>query len=504
VSALVWAACGSSGGSGPSAGNGGGGSGGAGGNGTAGFAGEAFAGTAGVGQAGSGGTGYDTANVQMRIASAEVAPASAQRLLAFSGGGAPRAQVNSLEYYFTSIQICETLEAQGSGFNNPGGCLEIWRNDNPSFGYDVNGDWTALADSARETTAGFVDLMDESARDGLSRTTPLRSEHVRAYNYGIITWSLPVKVSATIPLGDGSFLYTHDGPVQTETIGVDNFLHYYTKAATSLAQSPAEKAVVLLGSGGNWFKFQSPLQITQADLDERRQWMLDLVFNPDGIIKGYAGDGIGNNGNLEERDQNGGTLRMINVPLLDLVPIPHRETERVVRESYVGSVDLGSRGFDLRLELYSIEGDPAQTVFGVDAKTLVTAATTGVPTDVSKISYVVSSTDGSLSFQSYSATSIISGFRRVSGVNQTTHASVKCSVHGDPAGANGGSAIVSDVCPSADIDVTFRLAERLLLDGQEPVGGSPGGDAGVVPDAGAPSGDAGPDATPDAAIDTSD
>ena len=504
LSALVWAACNSSSDSGPNVGGGGR----AGSNGTAGFAGEASGGTGGQGQAGDGSGNVRQASIEMRVARAEGAPASAQRLLAFSGGGAPRAQLHSLEYYITSIQICETLEPLGSGFNNPGGCLELLRNDEPSFSYDVNGDWTVLADRARGTSAGFVDLMDESARNGLSRSTVLSSEHVGSYNYGIITWSLPVKVSATIPLGDGSFLYTHDGPVQTETIGVDNYLHYYTKASTSLAQSPAEKAVVLLGNGGNWFKFQSPLQITQADVDEFRQWVLDLVFNPDGIIKGYAGDGISNNGNLEERDQNGGTLRMINVPLLDLVPIPHRQSQRVVRESYVGSVDLGSRAFDLRLELYSIEGDPAQTVFGVDAKTLITAATTGVPTDVSKISYVISETDGTLSFQSFSATSIISGFRRASGVDATTHASVKCSVHGDPAGANGGSAIVSDSCPSADIDVTFRLEERLLLDGQEPGGG--GGDAGVPPnagstDAGAPVvRDAGPDATPDAAIDTSD
>jgi len=508
LSALVWAACGSSGGSGPAAGNGGGGNGGNGGNGTAGFAGEAFGGTAGLGQAGDSGAGaggyYGAANIEMRVASAEGAPASAQRLLAFSGGGAPRAQLNSLEYYITSVQICETLETTGTAFNNPGGCLELLRNSDPSFTYDVNGDWTELAQRARQTSVGFVDLMDATARNGLSRTTELQTQHVRSYNYGIITWSLPVKVSATIPLGDGSFLYTHDGPVLTETIGVDNFLHYYTKAETSLAQSPAEKAVVLLGNGGNWFKFQSPLQITQADIDERRQWVLDLVFNPDGIIKGYAGDGVGN-GNLEERDQNGGTLRMVTVPLLDLVPIPHRQSERVVRESYIGSVDLGSKSVDLRLELYSIEGDPARTVFGADLKTLITEATLSVPSEASKISFVVGESDGSLTFQSFATTPIVSGFRRVDGVSETTHANVKCSEYGDVAGATGGSAVVSDVCPSANIDVTFRLAERLLLDGQVPAGGNPGGDAGVAPDAGAPTlGDAGPDATPDAAIDTPD
>ena len=121
---------------------------------------------------------------------------------------------------------------------------------------------------------------------------------MRSYNYGIITWSLPIKVKATLPLGDGTFLYTHDGETLSETIGNDNFVRYYTKASSSLGVGPAEEAVVLLGNGGNWFKFQNPLTVTSADVEERRQWVLDLVFNPEGIVKGFAGDFIGS-GNLE-------------------------------------------------------------------------------------------------------------------------------------------------------------------------------------------------------------
>jgi hypothetical protein len=488
VSLALLLACGSSGkGHGPTgetAGSGGGSS--SAGNGSGGQP----TGNAGSSAGGTSG-GPTSASIQMRVASTAAAGDGGQRLLAFSGGGAVRPGLESLEYYVTSVQICESMQAMGSGFSNPSGCLQLYRGaDVPELTYGLDGDWRPLANAARALTTGFIDLLDPNAREALNGTVELGSEHVRSYNYGIITWSLPIKVKASIPLADGSFLYTHDGTTDYEVIGVDNWRHYYTAPATSLATAPAEKAVVLLPNGGNWFKFQSPLTVTSADIEERRQWVLDLVFNPEGIIKGFAGDGI-SQGNLQERDGSGNVTRVITVPMLDLAPIPHRQDEQVVRESYLASMSVGSQAFDLRLELYSVEGDPSQTVYGVDCKTLVTAASPNVPAEFSKVSYVVAESDGSLTFQAYDQSPIISGFERVSEESGTTVATIKCVEHGDPAGAAGG-AIVVDSCPSADIDVTFRLIGRRRLDGELPTPPAVG-DAGA--DAAAPTdGDAGTDA----------
>jgi hypothetical protein len=287
-------------------------------------------------------------------------------------------------------------------------------------------------------------------------------------------------VKATIPLGDGSFLYTHDGTTTFNTIGADHFKHYYTAPATSLTTAPAEKAVVLLGNGGNWFKFQNPLTITQADIDQRRQWVLDLVFNPDGIVKGYAGEGT-SSGNLEEQSELGNPLRAITVPLLDLAPVPHRSDERVVRESYLAHLNIGGGGFDVRLELYSVESDPNDTVYGVDVKTLITSASTNPPSESAKVSFVVPEGDGSLTFQSFTSSPIISGFHRLTEPLSTTSALVKCAAYGDQAGAEGGVLIVANSCPAANIDVTFQLVSRTLLGGELP---SVTGDAGVPNDAG--------------------
>jgi hypothetical protein len=498
VSVALMVACGSSGGgSGP---NGGSGSGGA----------TALAGAGGnsAGNGGNGGTSIGgagnaptNAGIQMRVSSTTTPTGGGQNLLAFAGGGAVRPGLESLEYFIRGVQICESMETNGSGFNNPGGCLELYRGaDQTELNYGLTDDWTPLADAARATTTGFVDLLDPTSRESLNGRTVLENEHVHSYNYGIITWSLPIKVKATIPLFDGTFLYTHDGVTTYETVGVDNFRHYFTTPSTPMTSGPAEKAVVLLGNGGNWFKFQNPLTVTQADIDERRQWVLDLVFNPEGIVKGFAGEGAAA-GSIQEMNESGSSIRAVTVPMLDLAPIPHRESEQVVRESYLASVQVGPHAFDLRLELYSIDGDPNQTIYGADVKSLVTAATTAVPPEMSKVSYVVAGANDSVTFQSYNQSPIISGFTRVSEEFGTTTASIKCATHGDLAGATGGAAIVVDNCPSPDIAVTFRLVGRTLLDGELPTPpqvADAGADAAPVPvDATAPTEDAG--STQDAA-----
>lgn len=493
--ATLLAACGSSK-DGPRGSSGNAGSSGHGG--ATGQAGNENLGGASVGGQGNGGSSGTPqyAGIQMRVATTATSSGGGQSLLAFTGGGAVRPGLESLEYYVYSVAICESLQASGSGFSNPAGCLELYSGDRSRLAYAPDSDWTSLADDARALDDGFINLLDASSRQQLERTTELRSEHVRSYNYGIITWSLPIKVKATLPLGDGTFLYTHDGETLSETVGNDNFVRYYTKASSSLGVGPAEEAVVLLGNGGNWFKFQSPLTVTSADVEERRQWVLDLVFNPEGIVKGFAGDFIGS-GNLEERNEQGTAVRTLNVPMLDLAPIPHRQDQQVVRESYLASLNVGARAFDVRLELYSVEGDPNHTIYGVDVKTLVTAASTSVPPEIAKVSYVVAEDDG-LSFQSFKQSPLISGFSRVTEELGTTHALLSCATHDDREGAEGGAAIVLDSCPAASIDVTFRLIGRTLLDGELP-NALPDADAGAydggVHDAGTSNdGDAGVDA----------
>lgn len=396
---------------------------------------------------------------------------------AFRKGSASATGLSSLKYHISSISVCESLEAQGSGFNNPAGCLELYRGDESALATNLDEDWTHLADAARASDDGFVDLVSPNSRNALTRTTTLEASHVRSYNYGIITWALPVKLTATIDLGDGDFLYTHDGVTTSELIGLDNFKNYFTRSATSLLEGPAEEAVVLLGNGGNWFKFQQPFSITEQDIAEGRSWVLDLVFNPDGIVKGYE-EGP-SNANLRDEDDNGMPLRAITVPMIDLVPVPHRAADPIVRESYLAHVSLENNAFDVRVELYTLENDPNQAVLGVDVKTLVTALTTQSPPDASKVSYVDAGNDGALRFGSYNDSTLLDNFARLAVVGETHTARIACATHDDRAAAEGGAFIMLSACPAPLMDIEFTLQSRTRLDGSLTIGGE-------VPDGGVP------------------
>ena len=121
-------------------------------------------------------------------------------------------------------------------------------------------------------------------------------------------------------------------------------------------------------------------------------------------------------------------------------------------------------------------------------KSLVNAGTTGVPLELSKVSYLVRADDGSLSFSSYSHTPILTGLQRVSGDSGSTHIGVACASYGTAMPANGTFALLAGNCPSPIIDVALQLTAR------EPVTGSISTAVGGGPDAGSASADAGPDA----------
>lgn len=377
-------------------------------------------------------------------------------------GAAWGAGLRSLSYLIRDIALCESLDVAGSGYQNPQGCISLYDGPKGGLAYDPQGDLTALGDEARALSDGYVDLLDPEARARLARSTALTAQHVHDYNYGIITWALPIKVRAEVTLADGRTLYTHDGVSRSELVGADHYRNYYTAPSTPLDQGPAEQAVVLLPNGGNWFKLQTPLRITAEDLAQERAIALDLVFDPDGLVKGYAGDR--SSGALREDSDAGTPLRAISLPMLDLAPVPHYADQRVVRSVYRGPLTLGSEAFDVRIELYGLEADPTRAVYGVDTKTLVNADTRSVPPDFSKVSYVVREADGSLSLFSWKR-SLIAHFAEAAAPGDTSQASVVCGTHQDRAAAEGGAALVVESCPSENLTFPLTLVSRSTLGG---------------------------------------
>jgi hypothetical protein len=401
------------------------------------------------------------AHIETRVISA----ALERSMPKLRGGAASGGELESLRYHVRSIRICESLDTQGSGFSNARGCLDLYRGDESRLQYQPGDDYRPLAAAARASDTGFIDLMNAGSRAQLSQEVALTNEHVRSYHYGIVTWALPIKVRASAQLSGGPRLYTHDGEASYETVGADAFRSYFTDVTTPLDRAPAEDVIVLLPNGGNWFKFQSPLIIDDEDISSGAEFLLDLVFNPDGIIKVFEGEGL--RVNVRGPSAAGGS-QGFTVPMLDLAPVPHRASERVVRESYQGELVLGDNAFDVRLELYLIDGDVTETVYGVDLKSIVTSRTKAIPPEMMKIAYVERNDDGSLTLMSFSRAPIVTELRR--GASTSASAQLVCGTHADRTAAQGGAAIVVDSCPARAMEVEFTQVARTLVEGSVPVG----------------------------------
>lgn len=358
----------------------------------------------------------------------------------------------SLKYYVTSIQICESMEVQGSGFSNTQGCLQIYEGEtNEAFDYkDPTQDFVSQAAAARASDEGFINLLDADSRAKLATATTVSADDARSYNWGLINWYLPIKVKADIEMSDGTVLYTHDGTTTSRAFtgggGGGAGYNYTTTASTAFTQGPSDEAVVMLPNGGTWFRFQNPLVIGTADVDAATEFDLDLAFNPEGLVKANS-SGATNGPPLVDAEG-----RSIEVPFLDVSPIPHRANETVVRQTYVGNVG-GTSAFDIRLEFYTVKEDASATLYGVAVTSLATSLTgLSLPT-LPRASFVETAADGSFTLQDWAKRSIISGFQRQTEIGAETAASVHCSQE---------LGVRIDLC-SGSTSVTFALVSETEL-----------------------------------------
>jgi hypothetical protein len=267
--------------------------------------------------------------------------------------------------------------------------------------YDSYGLAEATAD-----TANYVDLLDTSKVKSFVSDLKVTYSKAGQYNYGIITWMKPVKITATIPLSDGTSMYTK----ATSSVSSDG---YRTLTTKNLSAGPAEEAVVLLNNGGNWFKFQTPLTISASDIGNGKKYSLTLAFNPDHIVSAMKGV---TNYALADSSNNG-----INVPMLDLAPIPHTTSQQVLRETYY--IQFANAAYPdgvVRLELYYLKSDSAKSIYAATTTTVYinkTPTTIALPM-VQKVASISSSSDG-LSFYNYEPKAFISKFTRLSNVGDS-------------------------------------------------------------------------------------
>lgn len=286
-------------------------------------------------------------------------------------GETPVADLTSMKYYIQAIQLCESVEVQGSGYSQATGCMVVYQGDTTpdydTFGYA----------EAKANTTGYVDLMNPEDVKRLSQSIQLSSSDARKYSYGFVNWYKPVKVTAKVPLNDGADtnLYTKDVEPKEITSGVDNYKSMASNVS-NITTGPAEEAIVVLNNGGAWFKFAKPFEITTQDIADKVDFKLKLTFNPDGIITGQTGAGNmirGSAGPFVDGSQ--GDYSMI-VPMIALTPIVHKGSDKVMREKYMMHYAVGSDAFNVRVELYYLDSDATKAVYGASVAGLLSPTST--------------------------------------------------------------------------------------------------------------------------------
>jgi hypothetical protein len=363
--------------------------------------------------------------------------------LAQAVGQATATNLSSLKYFIQNITICQELTVNGSGYSGKSGCLVLYSSENTPD-YD-----TYLAPEASADTTNYIDLVSAEGKAKLKKSTTLTSSDVGSYYWGVIDWYRPIKVTAQVTLNDNTSLFTKTGTTVLESgtgIGA-TYVTQITGSATEPAEEsidatePAEESIVVLPNGGNWFRFQEPFEITQADITDQTAFSLKLVFNPEGIIKGYTNStrtGVGIHDTV--------TDAVIHVPMLDLAPVAHKVGDSVKKESYL----LKYTGNDItplniRLELYYLASDAEKTIYAVEGKYIYTADSTGELGDFYKTSYVETTT-GVTQFQDWDRKAFVTDFTRLSIAGETGTAKLNCE-----------SSYGFGSCTTSTLDVTTDL-----------------------------------------------
>ena len=183
----------------------------------------------------------------------------------------------------------------------------------------------------------------------------------------------------------------------------------------------AEEAVVVLNNGMAYFTFQNPFVITEEDVANGTTYTLDLVFNPKNIIKAHTSETP--DAPISDRQSPSHCLQ---IPQLELTPVPHKTTETTSREMYLIHFDSGTPddAYDIRLSLYYVTQDTEKTIYGIETEGILTGLTGHLPTNIFSIVSMGEETDGSLTFKRWDESVYISGVTRLSSIGAASTLSI--------------------------------------------------------------------------------
>ena len=363
------------------------------------------------------------------------------RRSALSVGSPTTMDLKSLKYYINSIQLCQNVVANGSGYSNAEGCIQLYQNmDGGSPDYTTYDATRAMADT---TPGRYVDLMTAEGQATLRKPVTLEvqvapegkdggsngdggASQVGAYRFGLINFYRPIKVTAEFPVvgQPGQYFRTRAVEQVVDTTPAGSMFNSQQVLIGDTKSGPTEETTYMLNNGGALFTFQKPFTVTQADVDAKAEIKIDLVFNPENFGQAYQNDP--GNEHCEARRDNAicdpANNVVIDMPYVRMNPVPRKSGEHTRKETYLMDYEPGTK---LRIELYYNDGDPEAGVQGVDAAVVYDATATAPHNNVISSNYVsqtgsVSTNDASVTLMDYQHTPNLELLRRQDG-NATIH-----------------------------------------------------------------------------------
>ena len=421
--------------------------------------------------------------------------------------GSPAAtNLQSLKYYITSIQLCQHVDLQGSGYSGTQGCINLYQNqtaDSPDYN-------TYMVTQAKDdnTPGRYIDLMTAEGQAALRKPVTLEvplppaapdagapegdagmgevgssgdgglsaddagagpsdaapegggapveppASQAGVYRFGLINFYRPIKVKAEFPVighADQHFrtrAVTHINSDPATSPG--GFSSERVEIGDTLS-GPTEETTYMLNNGGALFTFQKPFVITRADIEAKTEIKIDLVFNPENFGQAFESQNCRSQPYTAICDPLNDVS--IDMPYVRMNPVPRKAGEKTRKETYLMDYDTNSK---LRIELYYNDADPDAGIQGVDTAVVYTAGANMPNNNVIASNFVaqtggVRSNDAAVTLQDYQHTPTLEGLHRRGNGTATIHCVFTGALCPTPGGTvSRAYTYVGDTVVSAD------------------------------------------------------
>ena len=136
--------------------------------------------------------------------------------LVAAAGQTTATSLKSLKYYVGTVQICQNVVTQGSGFSNASGCITIYQSPDSASDYVDYDITTAMADTSEDR---WIDFMSETSRAKLTASpVTLTTDNVGDYKFGLINFMKTIKIDAEYKDASGTTRFYTKTPTAAEII----------------------------------------------------------------------------------------------------------------------------------------------------------------------------------------------------------------------------------------------------------------------------------------------